>query len=309
MPVVRSDILALTLAGLKTDFEAAYNHAQTMAEWNRVATELPTTLPVQDYGWLGRGVVIEEFKDKARAQDVNQFTYELTDKTYKGSMKIQRRALEDDQYGILVNRTKNLAQEAVRHWNKLAYTGLALGFTTLCYDGQFFFDTDHSEGSSGTQSNKGTAALDATALGAAEVAMIGIKDDKGEPMEVVPDTLIVGPKNKQMAWELTNSGVVVTKPDTTSGRPGANYANYWEGRYNVFVSPYLTGAYDDYWFLLDTKKNLKPIIIQSRSDVPITVESDLDNPRAAMNEEFQFDVRGRYVQGYSLWQLAYGAIL
>lgn len=309
MGVVTTDLLALTLAGLDTRFDAAYNFARELAMWPRVATEVPTTLPIQNYGFLGRGAVMEEFRDRAREQEVNQFNYSLADKVYKGMLTIDRTTLEDDQYGLLNMRVDDLGREPHRFWNQLAYEGLAKGFTTLCYDGQYFFDTDHSEGSSGTQVNKGTAALDEGSLSAAETAMMGFVDDKGIPMEILPDTLVVGPKNKKVAWELTMSGVAVIKADTTSGRPGTDFANYWQGKYNVVVSPYLRGTYDDYWFLLDTSKVVKPVVMQSRSNVPFTTESDMLDGAAKMREKYNYAVRGRFVQGYGLWQTAYGAIL
>ena len=310
MGVVTTDILALTVAGLKTEFDEAYNAVRNgVAMWPQIASEIPTTLPIQDYGFLGRGALMEEFKDRARGQGVNQFNYQLADKTYKGMLEIERTALEDDQYSLLQMRVRDLANEPHRHWNQLAFEGLALGFTSLCYDGQLFFDTDHSEGSSGTQSNRGTSALSADALQTTETAMMLYVDDKGVPMEIVPDTLVVGPKNKQVAWELTQSEVVVNVRDTTSGRQATDYANYWQGRYNVVVSPYLRGTYDDYWFMLDTKKIVKPIVMQSRSDVPITTETDMEDGASLLAELFHFAVRGRYAQGFGLWQTAFGHIL
>jgi phage major head subunit gpT-like protein len=313
MGVVTSDILALTAAGLKVEFDAAYNAAQSAAVWQRVASDIPTTLPIQSYGFLGRGAVMEELKDRAREQQVNQFNYSLTDKTYKGRLSIDRRTLEDDQYGLLMKRVRALGVEPVRHWNKLAYTGLALGATTLCYDGQYFVDTDHSEGDSGTQSNKSTTALSDTQLQLAEAAMMGFVDDKGECMEIMPDTLVVGPKLARFASDLLESSVIVKEPGDGAIASGATtYTprdNYFKGKYALVVSPYLSGTYDDYWFLLDTSREIKPIVIQSRSDVPITIETDMEEPSAKMKEKFSFDARGRYVQGYGLWQTCFAGIL
>jgi phage major head subunit gpT-like protein len=36
-----------------------------------------------------------------------------------------------------------MGQAAVRHPEELVFSLLASGFTTACYDGQFFFDSDH----------------------------------------------------------------------------------------------------------------------------------------------------------------------
>ena len=313
MPVVNSDILKLIAAGMRTEFDAAYMAANLNAPWSRIATEIPTTLPVQEYAWLGRGAVMEEFKDRARGQEVNQFNYSLTDKIYKGNLVISRKTIEDDQYGLLNLRVQGLAREPARHWDQLAYQGLCLGATTLCYDGQYFIDTDHSEGSSGTQSNKTTSALSDSTLQAAEAAMMAFVDDKGIPMGIMPDTLVVGPKLARAASDLLGSEVVVKEPgDGTAGSGASAYTprnNYFKGKYRLVVSPYFIGTYDDYWFLLDTSREVKPIVMQSRSDVPITVETTMEDGVAKIAEEYTFSARGRYVQGYGLWQCAYGGIL
>ena len=47
-----------------------------------------------------------------------------------------------------------LAERGRTHYASLLSTLIVNGATTVCYDGQYFFDTDHSEGASGTQSNK-----------------------------------------------------------------------------------------------------------------------------------------------------------
>jgi phage major head subunit gpT-like protein len=311
MAVVTSDLLFLTVAGLKTEFDAAYMKAAETARWAQIATELPTTLPSQNYGWLGRGALMKQFYDEVEDQSVAGYQYTLADNVYKGNLTIQRKMLEDDQYALLVTRVRAMAAEPIRHWNQLAFEGLTSGFTSLCYDGQYFFDTDHSEGASGTQVNKVTTVLSDTALQTADATMQAYVDDKGIPMEIMPDTLVVGPANARKAWNLVKQDIVFTPVGTGTAGSGAtastDFRNYFNGRYNLIVDPYIRGTAAYYWFLLDTKKEIKPIIIQSRSDVPITLETDMDMPDAKIREKYRFSARGRYVQGYGLWQTAYGS--
>jgi len=91
-------------------------------------------------------------------------------------------------------------QRANAHWAKLLSAAIVAGESTACYDGQLFFDTDHSEGDSGTQSNDlsvDISALPTTNHGSttapapvelahcimqAHQAIIGFVDDQGEPM-------------------------------------------------------------------------------------------------------------------------------
>jgi phage major head subunit gpT-like protein len=318
--VVTSDLVLLTQAGIKTEFNGAYNKAQETAVWREIASEIPTTLPIQNYAWLGRGALMEQFFDEVKAQGVREIDYKIADILYKGAFKVQRKALEDDQYGLLMMKARGEGKEPVRHWNQLAYTALPNGFSTACYDLQNFFSASHQEGSSPTQSNTTNAPLSDASLEAAYTSMMGIVDDKGIPMEIIPDTLVVGPALTKRAWQLTGQDVrVINVGDGTAGS-GATAAtpmgNFFKGRIKrVIENPYLinatfngvayTAAYN--WFLLDTSREVKPIVIQNREDVPITLETDMDQPSQKIKEEYLFTIRGRYAQGYGLWQLAYGS--
>ncbi len=302
MAVVTSDVLLLTQAGIKTEFNAAYVAANEQADWRQIASELPTTLPIQKYAWLGRAAVMRPFNDEVVQQGVREDSYQLADILYKGDLAIDRRTLEDDQYGLLMIRARDLAQEPVRHWNQLAFTGLLNGFSSVCYDGQYFFNNSHQEGGSPIQSNISNASLSDSALEAAATAMMSYTDDKAIPMHVMPDTLVVGPMLARRAWNLVAQDVVVESPGNSNYT--TPYRNYFNGRYKLVVNPYITG-YE--WFLMDCSREIKPLVIQSRSDVPITLETDMDMPEARIKEQYNFTVRGRYAQGYGLWQLAYGS--
>ena len=190
MPQLTAEQLYLYQAGIKINFDVAYQRYNETANWNLIATELPTTLPIQNYAWLGSGVVVEELRDRPREQRVNEYEYTLADTIYKGRLNIKRKELEDDQYGLLKIRAEGVAEAATRHWNKLAYTGLVNGFTKFCYDGQYFFDVDHQSGDSPVQSNVTSSTFSDAALTVAEQQMMLYTDDKGEPLDVMPDTLV-----------------------------------------------------------------------------------------------------------------------
>ena len=311
MPTVTSDVLLLTYAGVKTVFAEAYQNAQENAKWKLIADEIPTTLPIQNYAWLGRGAVMKEFKDEVEEQSVREDSYIIQDKTYKANLAIDRRTIEDDQYGQIMMKARQLAGEPTRHWNQLAFTGLTYGFTGLCYDGFSFFNANHQEGVSPVQSNVTGASLSDAALQAAEAAMMGYVDDKGIPLEIMPNTLVVGPALKRKAEDLVGSAIVVTRVGDGAAGPGAtsatDFSNYFQGKFAIVVNPYIGGSAAYNWFLLDNSRGVKPIVIQSRSDVPITLETDMDDPTAKIKERYQVTARGRYAQAYGLWQTAYGS--
>ena len=298
MAIVKSDIPKLLEAGLRAVFFDAYEVAPS--DWERIATVVPSEHDTEKYAWLGSAPKMREFKDERIPAGLLPHDYSIKNKTWEASIAIERAALEDDQYGQIKLRTQGLAEEAKRHQDELVFSLLKDGFANLCYDGQYFFDTDHAEGDSGTQSNKGTSALSASSLQAAFTAIMKFKDDKGKPMGIVPDTLVVPPDLKWTAMELLES---VYAPETAAGKTETR-KNVLSGALDLIVSPYMSDSND--WFLLCTKRIVKPIIFQSRIPVEFSaLEADSEN--GFMRDEYVYGVRARYNVGYGLWQLAYGS--
>lgn len=306
MAIVKSDIPTLLEAGLRAVFFDAYEAAP--GDWERIATVVPSEHDTEKYAWLGSVPKMREFKDERVPAGLLEHDYSIKNKTWEASVAVDRAALEDDQYGQIKLRVQGLAEEAKRHQDELVFGLLKDGFATLCYDGQYFFDTDHAEGDSGTQSNKGTSALSASSLQAAITAMSKFKDDKGKSMGIVPDTLVVPPDLKWTALELVGSPIVVVKVGEGTAGTGATaatpYRNVMEGLLDVVVSPYLTDAND--WFLLCTRRAVKPVIFQSRVPVEFAaLEANSEN--GFMRDQYVYGVRARYNVGYGLWQVAYGS--
>jgi phage major head subunit gpT-like protein len=293
MPIVRSDIPNLLEAGLRAVFFDAYE--AVAGDWARISTVVPSEHDSEKYAWLGAVPKMREFKDERVPAGMLEHSYSIVNKTWESSIAVDRAALEDDQYGQIKLRVQSLADEARRHQDELVFGLVRDGFASLCYDGQYFFDTDHSEGDSGTQSNKGTTALSATSLQSAITAMCKFKDDKGKAMGVVPDTLVVPPDLKWTAMELLDSWYA---PDTASGKTDTR-RNVLRNMLDLVVSPYLTDTSD--WFLLCTGRIIKPVIFQSRVPVEFSaLEGNSEN--GFMRDQFIYGVRARYNVGYGLWQ-------
>lgn len=311
MPLVSSDLTKLITAGLRADFNVAYHRRLNESIVGRIATVIPTTLPTQDYGWLSGNPTMREFVDERRLKALKELSQTITDKTWEATLGVSRRALEDDQYGAIRLRVQDLANEAARHREKITVQKYALGATTVCADGQYLIDDDHPE--SGTnQGNKTTNALSEAEVAAGIAAMEQFTDDQGEPLGIIPTVLLVGPKNQFVAKRIVNSTVsIASSLGATNARVVEGSSNPLQGMLDVIVSPYLTGTYDDYWFLIDGTRAVKGVILQERSDVPVEFTA-VDNPDAEevfMRDQLMYGVRARYEVGFGLWQTVYGGIL
>ncbi len=146
----------------------------------------------ETYRWLGQSPVMREWIGGRNARGFRENGITVENKLFEATLEVQLDWLRRDKTAQLDVRIAELAQRTNAHWAKLLTALIVAGEASTCYDGQYFFDTDHSEGDSGVQSNDltfnvGTPAAPTagemeSAIMAAIVAIMGFKDDQGEPM-------------------------------------------------------------------------------------------------------------------------------
>ena len=186
----------------------------------------------------------------------------LKEDAFEDTFGVSVREIATDSWGFYSSAVKQLAENAVRLWDRLATEALTNGGSWI--DGKAFFATDRKYGKN-TINNKTTSALSASTFNSAYEAMASYVDHAGNPLGVIPDTLMVGPKNRTTAFEILNSKLVA------SGGATIENANY--GVAEVIVNPYLVGTYDDYWFLMSTKNAIKPVALQKSQEGELAAQN------------------------------------
>jgi len=295
MALVKSDIGPLLKAGLKTQFFQTF--AETPSMYDRISTRIESDKDTEEYAWLGALPGVREFLDERKSQDMTAYSYAIKNKTWESTISVDRAALEDDLYGQIPLRIKQMAMSAKQHLDILTFGVLASGFAQNSYDGVPFFGTHHQ---GGAQSNMGTAALGSDALQAAITAMMRFTDDQGKVAGVNPDLLVVAPENYWEARVLLESTYF---PDALTTANQLLAMNPLMGSLKLLSSPYLMRPGD--WFLLDTKRVVKAIVLQMRKDFEFTALDDEEN--AFMRDTLYYGVRARYNCGFGDWRGAYGA--
>ena len=312
MPLTKGDIPDLLLPGLKTEFEAAYRSEVDDSIADQIATVISTTLPIQKYAWLGATPPMREFIDERRPSGMAEYAVTIEDKTFESTIAVDRKAIEDDQLDLVRLRIRDLANRVRQHRHQVVIQSLLAGGTGIGYDGSSFFNSAHPGFSGATYSNTTSSVFSMASLSTAVSTMMQLPDDSGTPLGIVPDTLVVGPQLMWDAIELVESPTVVYKGTGATGTSPTDYVNAFRGRLRLIVTPYITGAQSAAWFLLDTKRPIKGVILQQRSDVPVefnALESTSGSESAFMRDRYFYGVRARYNVGYGLWQAAYGGKL
>jgi phage major head subunit gpT-like protein len=210
--------------------------------------------------------------------------------------------LEDGQIADASMAMQQLAAQAAFLSEDLLVQLLENGQSTLCYDGQNFFDTDHPtdiDAVTGTQRNYHASglALDATNLNTVLTAMMGYRGENGRPMRVVPNLLIVPPALYKTAVDL-----VEVKTVTNGGE------NSFESKYNLRVVVLKRAASATRWWVADTQSpGPKPAILQVRKAPTFVAKTAPSDEAMFLHNEAQFGVDARMGLGPGLWQRIYSA--
>lgn len=127
--------------GFKATFEEGLGMAPT--DHMQVATEVPSSTAREEYGWLGKVPRVREWIGDRVVQNISQHSYAIRNKDFELTIGVDRNDIEDDNLGIYGPLFREMGQATGAHECELVYGALKAGFSTECYDGQFFFDTDH----------------------------------------------------------------------------------------------------------------------------------------------------------------------
>jgi phage major head subunit gpT-like protein len=124
-----------------TIFKQAFDGVASM--YDLIAMTVPSTGRSVDYKWLGEFPQMKEWLGDRVIKDLSAFSYTIANKSFESTIGVDRDDIDDDQIGVYTPMIQGLAQAAKEHPDILVWALLAAGFSTLCYDGQYFFDDDH----------------------------------------------------------------------------------------------------------------------------------------------------------------------
>lgn len=150
--ILNQSTLATLTHGFVASFKSGFAGAAPL--WQRVATLVPSSTKTNDYSWLGQFPRLREWLGDRQIKNISQFSYSITNKKFEATIAVKRDDIDDDQYGIYGPLFQEMGHSAATHPDELVFALLAAAFTTPCYDGQNFIDTDHPVGD-GFVSNSG----------------------------------------------------------------------------------------------------------------------------------------------------------
>jgi phage major head subunit gpT-like protein len=129
-----------------TGFKAAFQRGVSLGPgplYTEIATVIPSSTSEEKYAWLGQMPRMREWLGDRVVQNIAQHDYAIKNKSYETTVGVDRDHIEDDQYGIYAPLMEEMGRSVRMFPDELVFGLIVNGFSTACYDGQNFFDTDH----------------------------------------------------------------------------------------------------------------------------------------------------------------------
>ena len=142
MEITSANLRTLT-TGFRATFQGEVEAQQAASQYTMVAEVVPSTTASEEYGWLGDVPNVREWVGDRVVHGLATHGYTIKNKEWESTIAVRRPTIEDDQYGIFAPRLRMMARAAVAHRDQLVWSLFKAGFSTVCFDGQYFFDTDH----------------------------------------------------------------------------------------------------------------------------------------------------------------------
>lgn len=263
----------------------------------------------ETYAWLGQSPAMREWIGGRNAKGFRENGITIANKKYEATLEIPLDWMRRDKTGQIQVRIDEMAQRANAHWAKLSTALIIAGESATGYDGQFFFDTDHSEGDSGTQDNDitvdittttaPTAAEMETAILKATQQIIGFKDDQGEPMnEAARRFVVMVPTPFMAAAAAALNNPIITTGSTSFTNTLVNLGGF---SYQLAINPRLTWTTKFALFRADG--GASALIRQEEEPLQISALAE------GSEEEFKHDrhlygIKAMRNVGYGYWQKA-----
>lgn len=266
----------------------------------------------ETYKWLGMSPMMREWIGGRQAKGFRENGITIVNKEFEATLEVLLKELRRDKTGQVMVRVRELAERTNAHWAKLLTTLLIDGESTVCYDGQFFFDTDHSEGDSGTQSNDLTSNIVTTTApttGEMETAilksieaMLGFKDDQGEPMnENARAFSIMVPVPFMSAAAAALGSQIIVDSSTSRSNTIITLGNIGGFSVRPIVNARLTWTEKFATFREDGQ--VKALIRQEEE--PVTISAIAEGSELEFREnKHHYGVKATRNVGYGYWQRA-----
>lgn len=261
------DLSRENLDSLFTGFQALLNRGLEQADTSYLkwCDEVRSSTAAEIYPLLTLSGSMREWIGDRVINSASPEKMTLANVDYERTESVPANAVADDRYNVYGRIFTLMGVDAGNLWAELATKALCEPGNWA--DGSPFYGP-HEFGVTTIDNNLGTLELTVKNYETARKRMMSFCGADGKPLRLVPDTIIVGP-------DLEGLAKMIFEADLVNDGTNAAVSNIHRGECEICVNYGMTGTYAKYWFIVCTKRGIKPIVVQKRKDGPL-VRKDKD---------------------------------
>jgi phage major head subunit gpT-like protein len=279
-------------------FQAAFQAQRTY--WPNYATLMPSGSSQTVHSWIEQQGGLVEYAGARSVDNIVARDYTLKNRKFQKTIGLDVDKMDDDGLGLFAGEADSLGVQAALWPDDVMTPVVENGKTSVCWDGQYFFDTDHpvdiDDASKGTYSNNlvgasydfATDAAGAYEKGCQQLAEILGPD--GRTHDTVPDLIMVAPRNRKKMMNLLNAEIV------KDGNAGVS--NVYQGDITGLVNTRLT-ADPNAVYLMKASGPIKPFLWQLRKAPDLVAKNSPTDDNVFFEDKILYGTKGRGAGGYT----------
>jgi phage major head subunit gpT-like protein len=297
--------LEVFFLGLDASWSQVYETTPTW--YNRLAMVRPSATSAERYGWADRIPTLREWVGPRVSHGMQTETLFVENKPFELTLEVDKFRLMDDQHGLYSNLAAQMGWQSAK-WPDQQLAA-AVNANISGTDGLPFFSTNHPidlyAPSKGVFANTWDKGLDPDGFAFVRSKMMTQVAQDGQPLNIIPDVLIVPPALEYAARSILNTSFIA--PVTIGGiaTGGGSVDNILKGMCDVLVIPELAAGStlilngqvvqgsDTAWYMADTRMPVKALTWQLRQAPQIVARVNPQDPKVFEQHVFVYGVEAR----------------
>jgi phage major head subunit gpT-like protein len=310
--------LQAAFQGFNTLFKGALQSAPTFLD--PIMSEKTSDGESENYGWLAKIPLFRPWIGERVWNNLDAYVQTLYNVVYENGVEIDKYKFINDKLGLYSDSFKMLGIAAKQIWDVHGVYALTAGKVVNVMDAQPFFSASHPVNpfnpASATQSNYYASGMPLNAANYRTVRqnMMALKGEDGSPLNIIPDTLIVGP-----ALEGTAKDILEAEQLNVAFANAVAGTNVNRGTAKVLLNPRLSGTitvpdgypgagtsvnFDNAWILTCNSFPVKALVKQIHTAPTLTALDMPFLPNVVDLKKFRYAGEAYGAVGYGLWQMA-----
>lgn len=143
--MVQTVLTGAQLNAFNTTMVARFNAGLKLGkeDWKQVAKLIGSSSESNTYEWMSQFPQFIEWVGARNHKLLAARGFVAKNRKFEATIDIPREKFEDDNYGMYGDVAEGYGQSVIDLMNELVFQNIKSAFSSICYDGQFFFDTDH----------------------------------------------------------------------------------------------------------------------------------------------------------------------